>query len=491
MDRTTWGETLPWDDNIITLGSDTILSAGDGNHVTFLIRWTTGGAKTVTIDNLNDGDYTVYLVDWKTGNIADQKGVVATAGTATFSVDVTWADHMLVGYISKESLPPPPPPSKPTLLSPADGATIESGSVEFRWDDVGVSTYHLKVDEDVHTTSLTSMTLELGDGPHSWTVQAVNESGRASGYADVRTLTVKLPLPPLPKPTLLSPADGTIAESASVVFQWSDVAVPTYHLQVGEDVYTTSGTSMTLELSDGTYSWTAQAVDESGRTSGYADLWTVTVKVPLPPPTKPALLSPADETVVESASVEFRWSDVGVSTYHLKVDGDVHTTDLTSMTLELSDGSHSWTVQAVNDSGSASGYADVRTVTVKLSLPPPTKPTLLSPADGAVVESASVEFRWSDVGAASYQLRVDEQVYTTGGVSLVVELGEGTHAWSVQAVDASDQVSGYTDTWTVVVELPPLSALVRITIRDETTGGEDTLDLKPPHDYTIDVTTEQ
>jgi hypothetical protein len=73
---------------------------------------------------------------------------------------------------------------------------------------------------------------------------------------------------------------------------------------------------------------------------------------------------------------------------------------------------------------------------------------------------------------------------------MTLELDEGPHSWSVQAVDASDQVSGYTETWTVVVELPALLALVRLVIRDQTTGEVTTLELKPLHKYTLDVITE-
>jgi len=57
---------------------------------------------------------------------------------------------------------------------------------------------------------------------------------------------------------------------------------------------------------------------------------------------KPALLRPEDEAVVDTANVEFAWSDVGAATYQLRVDGMVYTSAATSTTQALADGIHSW-----------------------------------------------------------------------------------------------------------------------------------------------------
>ena len=205
-------------------------------------------------------------------------------------------------------------------------------------------------------------------------------------------------------------------------------------------------------------------------------------------PQAPELKGPLDGAVVRSAIVEFRWSDVGAATYNLRVDGTVYTTGATSMTRELSGGAHSWAVQATYASGETSAYSDSWTVTVDMDTTVPVpKPHLDSPADGTVTDSASVEFRWSDVGAAAYNLRVDEDVYTTKTTLLTLLLSNGSHTWAVQALDSVGNASGYSDLWTVTVDMTVAPSLIELVIRDETSGEETTLPLKLDHAYTLKI----
>jgi hypothetical protein len=204
-----------------------------------------------------------------------------------------------------------------------------------------------------------------------------------------------------------------------------------------------------------------------------------------PSPKAPELEAPLDGTVTRSAIVEFRWSDVGAATYNLRVDGTVYATGATSMTQELSNGAHSWAVQAAYASGETSVYSDSWTVTVDTT--PVPVPYLDRPADGTVTDSASVEFRWSDVGAAAYQLRVDEDVYTTEATSLTLILSNGSHTWTVQALDSAGSASGYTDPWTVTVDTTLAQSLIEFVIRDETSGEETAFPLKLDHTYTLKI----
>jgi parallel beta-helix repeat protein len=166
---------------------------------------------------------------------------------------------------------------------------------------------------------------------------------------------------------------------------------------------------------------------------------------------KPKLMGPVDGTQASPGSVEFTWSAVeGATGYELRLGGQVHATPETFMSSSLAVGSYSWAVQAVDGGGNASGYTDPWSLTVVTILPQ--KPALLRPADGAAVDTASVEFAWNDVGAATYQLRVDGMVYTSAGTSTTQTLADGVHSWAVQAQAEDGSVSGYTAPRTLTVK---------------------------------------
>jgi hypothetical protein len=346
-------------------------------------------------------------------------------------------------------------PSIPMLLRPANGSWTNQPNVEFGWSDVGAPTYNLRVDGVVYTTTMTSMILALADGPHTWTAQAKSAEGDASGYATEWTVNVDTTPPPVP--ALISPADNAYTNQPSVEFRWQDVGAPTYHLQVDGDVYVTRDTSLTRTLADGAHDWTVQALDGLGNASGYAIEWTVNVDTT--PPPVPALSSPANGSWTNRSNVEFRWENLSASSYNLQVDGVVYTTTVPSMVLALGDGAHTWTVRSRDWLGNASAYAPAWTVNVDTT--PPPVPALISPADNAYTNQPSVEFRWQDVGALTYNLRVDGTVYTTTATSMTRTVVDGAHDWTVQALDGLGNASGYAAEWTVNVDTtpPPVPAL--------------------------------
>ncbi len=85
----------------------------------------------------------------------------------------------------------------------------------------------------------------------------------------------------------------------------------------------------------------------------------------------------------------------------------------------------------------------------------PSKPTLLSPANGTITNDASPVLSWSVVpGATSYSITIywpNGNVYVSGPVgsstSYHVTCGQGTYSWKVAAVDSMGGMSSYTDLW--------------------------------------------
>jgi hypothetical protein len=386
---------------------------------TSMTRGLTDGAHTWTVRALDElGNASVYASEW------------------TVNVDTT-------------------APPIPDLVHPANGTATRQAQVQFVWENVGADAYNLRVGGDVYTATSgsTSMTLVLADGVYNWSVRSVDWLGNASAYASEWMVTVDTTPPPVP--ALQSPSDDAYTNQPNVEFRWETAEAPTYNLRVDGGVYTTTTTSMILELGEGAHQWTVRSIDWLGNASAYAGEWTVNVDTT--PPPSPSLLAPADGTVTRNVNINFSWQNVGAHAYDLSVDGEVYavTGGATSKTLTLDEGAQSWTVRSRDWLGNASEYAAPWTLTIDIT--PPPKPALLIPADGTATRNPDVQFGWSDVGASTYNLMVDGVVYPTSDTSMTRRLGEGTHSWTVEAVDAVGNKSGYADAWQVTVDtVPPL-----------------------------------
>ena len=417
-------------DNAYTTLSDVEFSWSDVGAPTYHLR--VDGLVYVTRDRsltltLADGahDWTVRALDWL-------DNASAYAAEWTVNVDTT-------------------PPPVPVLQSPADNSWTTQSNVEFRWTSLGGTSFDVRVDGVVHTTTETFLVLALNDGAHDWTVRSRDWLGNASAYAAEWTVNVDTTPPPVP--SLQSPADDSSTNQPNVEFRWQDLGVSGYNLRVDGAVYTTTSPSMVLALADGAHNWTVRSRDWLDNASAYAAEWTVNVDTT--PPPRPALSAPANGTVTRNSNVTFSWQNVGAHSYNLRVDGVVYTTTATSMMLPqpLGDGPHNWTVRSRDWLGNASAYAVQWTVTVDTT--PPPVPALIGPANGAATSDPSIRFDWSDVGAATYDFKVDGTVYSTSDTSMTRVLGEGSHTWTVRSRDALGNTSEYASAWTVTVDTTP------------------------------------
>jgi hypothetical protein len=106
--------------------------------------------------------------------------------------------------------PDPTPPTAPTLVAPADGATVTTSTPTFSWSaamdpESGIAEYQLFVDGSLNKsgigsgTTSTTPTGALAEGAHTWKIRAVNGQNLTTDSVE-RSLTVDLPNPPPPPP---------------------------------------------------------------------------------------------------------------------------------------------------------------------------------------------------------------------------------------------------------------------------------------------------
>jgi len=88
---------------VTTTGTNTHVAYGDGEHVTMMIDWTSGGTKTIGVSNLADGTYTFTYYNWVDGLVDGTLAPVAAGGSLSMSLSVTsYNDNILVGHLLKD-----------------------------------------------------------------------------------------------------------------------------------------------------------------------------------------------------------------------------------------------------------------------------------------------------------------------------------------------------------------------------------------------------
>ncbi len=376
-------------------------------------------------------------------------------------------------------------PSAPTLSSPADGAGMPGSSITFRWNpSAWAARYMIEVNTSPDWGADTiKFRTELGDVTeytdtgyvddgtvYYWRVRAGNHVDwcpTAQANANSRSFVdVGIPAAPAPK----SPSMGATVPGTSATFQWERSATATsYKIEVNTDpawseatrhfYNETSGTSATVtgfpaDPTGTTYYWRVWAGNPAGWCADSAATANSLSFVNLGVPAAPILSSPANEAVLTSESVTFRWNAAaGATKYHLEVCSDPSWSDRSMKfsgevggITEYTDSGYRqdgtvyyWRVRAGNDAGWCS-YAQANANSRSFDdLGIPAAPVLASPVADAVITGESITFRWNaSPMASSYKLEVN----------LGPERGEATRHFYAIVNGTSRTVDGFpNDVW--------------------------------------------
>ena len=171
-------------------------------------------------------------------------------------------------------------------------------------------------------------------------------------------------------------------------------------------------------------------------------------------PPAPALGTPANGATRVAINPTLTWSaSTGATTYGLQVSTDSTFTDLTKMVVNqttltstsyavsglLNSKTYYWQVNATN-SGGTSAWSTASFTTVA---PPPTAPTLVSPASAATGIPLTPTLSWNaSTNAASYEVQVSTSSTTWSGTSLKFD-NKSVTATSCQASGLSANVKYY------------------------------------------------
>ncbi len=273
---------------------------------------------------------------------------------------------------------------------------------------------------------------------------------------------------PAPTTTLTSPSNGATVTGVFSL-KWSNVDVNNYVVEVSKSsdfssiAYETSTTSTSVSLSstdlgNGTYYWRV-ITHKDGFKASTSSSRSFVVSISAAPAT--SLVSPAAGSTVKGV-FSLSWSSASVDSYTVEVSkssnftSTVYSKNLTSTSVsldaaDLGEGTYYWRVKT-HKAAYRDNVTDSRTFVVA-PVPNAALPTLLSPANDAVVEGA-FQFAWTNANVDSYTLQVSNSsdfsniLYTIGTNSTTVSqtgefFGRGVFYWRVIS-----HASGYKDATT-------------------------------------------
>nr|WP_236673441.1 Ig-like domain-containing protein [Comamonas sp. JC664] len=375
---------------------------------------------------LDEGNYTLQV------RAVDAAGNVdPTPAVHTWTVDLT-------------------PPELPTIDSPADQEEVATstptvtGTGEPGSDiylEVGGNSYGpIPVDGDGNWTF--TIPDELDEGPHTVSVINVDPAGNSAGPV-TSTFVVDLTAPD----TFIESGPALLTNATSATFEFrSEGGGVAYECSLDGGSFAPCTNPVTFTgLVDGEHMLMVRAVDAAGNVDPTPAEYTWTVDTA--PPDTLVVSGPATPTSQSTASFEFAASEPG-STYECSLDGAAYVPCAEVVTFEgFAEGEHTLLVRAVDAAGNVDPTPAEYTWTVDLT--PPAAPLIVSPANGAVLDSGVVTITGTADGAESVTLTVGGTEYgpipvdANGNWTFTppVTLADGPYTVVVTGTDAAGNIS--------------------------------------------------
>lgn len=286
---------------------------------------------------------------------------------------------------------------KVALISPSNGAKIESNTVNFQWEKLeNIKSYNFQVGApnftelntlvyDVDTIS-NALQLNLLPGEYEWRVSATN-GGFQTFYSTHKLIIDSTEDISTSQIVLISPADSLFTNVNVSAFSWEKlINAEQYNFRINigyvaglGDLFTseisTSDNFITLpkNLENGFYVWSVNAENNRFK-SPYSSrfIWYDDIA-----PAKAVLQTPANNAVIQGGKIDFIWESISNTgspihdTLQLYSDPSLQsliyskTTDAFTHFDSLATGSYYWRVSRGDKCGNFGGYSDSRTFSIQ------------------------------------------------------------------------------------------------------------------------------
>jgi hypothetical protein len=366
----------------------------------------------------------------------DGTGNLSSATSYTWTVDTTG---------------PPAPVLDSTPANPSGSGTASFG---FHDADGGV-TFQCDLDGLGYSACTSPMTypFSLADGPHTFSVRALDGAGNPSSVTSF-AWTVDTGAPPTPVIDT-HPANPSNSSSASFTFHDSEAGASFVCDLDGGGYSACAGPANYAGLSEASHTFSVKAKDATGNLSGAATFtWTVDVTGP----SVPVLDStPTNPSTSASASFAFHDADGGV-TFECKIDAGAFAACTSPKPYAaLADAIHTFSVRAKDGVGNLSGAATFVWAVDTTAPPAP----ILDSTPPALSNSSSASFTFHDGDAgATFLCDLDGAGYTPCSSPKNYFGLVDAHTFSVKAKDVAGNLSPATSfVWTVDILPPPAPTL--------------------------------
>ena len=301
----------------------------------------------------------------------------------------------------------------------------------------------------------------LAQGPHTFTVEAIDQVGNVSqpvSYTwtvDTTPPTVSITQQP---PAFTSSTLATFAFTGSDNITATNLLVFKTNLDGAGFVTATSPVTYTNLLADN-HTFQVEDVDQAGNVSLLATVnWTIETS----PPTVSITQQPAALTNSKSATFAFTGSDAITPTnqlvYKAQLDGSGFATATSPASYtNLTAGSHTFQVESINQAGLVSTVASV---TWTIDTTPPTVSITQQPA--AVTNSASATFAFTGSDSLTptnqlvFMVQLDSSGFSTATSPVsYTNLTAGSHTFEVESIDQAGNVSTVASFAWIIDTTPP------------------------------------
>jgi hypothetical protein len=340
------------------------------------------------------------------------------------------------------------PPAPSITAQPANPTAATSASFSFSDSEAGVS-FQCKLDASAYATC-TSPTSYSGLvlGSHTFSVQAKDAAGNVSAAASYTWSVV----PPTPTITA-KPSNPTNQTSAT--FSFSDtLAGVTYVCALDTSTFSSCSSPQNYAgpLAQGSHTFQVKAVSGGSQSTPASYTWTVDTT---PPPTPTIIAKPASLSNTTSPTFAFSDSESGVG-YLCKLDGGAYLACTNPVTYSgLSQGSHSFSVEAKDAAGNVSAPTATYTWTID-SIPPPAPAIAYKPDDPN--GDGIANFDWTESESpVTFACSIENGKFTdcpsgAGHMAryIVDVSNDGTHQFAVRAYDAAGNFGETDYSWKVL-----------------------------------------
>lgn len=252
------------------------------------------------------------------------------------------------------------PPQTTITSGPAEGSTITTSetSFEFASSEAG-STFTCRIDGGTAAPCTSPLTLTgLTDGPHSFSVAAIDPAGNTDPTPAMRSYTVAVP-PPAdttpPDTTLTSgPVEGSTIATDTATFGFTATepgSTFACRLDGGPDALCTSPLTLTA-LTDGLHSFSVVATDAAGNTDPSPAVRTFTVATAdTSAPTTTITRHPAKKTFSKKAVFKFRAPGESLASFDCRIDRKPWRPCSSPSKYRMKPGRHIFRVRAIDTAG--------------------------------------------------------------------------------------------------------------------------------------------